>query len=114
MVDVGLLVTICKEALGLGARALRKLRDAKLSPQERELLLAAASTGTFHIITAEQIPGAVVRAGRRSFPAEISPDSCATYVAAFKSLCQRGYVDHDEGILFNLTAAGFDRAKALS
>jgi hypothetical protein len=111
MIELSALVTICKEAVKLGAEALKKRQAANLSQEEKDLLIAASSNGEFHVITGERIPSAVIRAGGLDFPKIIEPAACAKYVGAFRELCRRHYVEHDSGVLFNLTAAGFARAE---
>ena len=110
MVDLATLIAACEKAVGLGQAALTKLRAARLSVDEEQLLSAGVGTGEFHLLTSEQIPGAIVRAGGEEFPKEPDPRNCARYVKAFEGLCERGYVRHEEGRLFRLTNAGYERA----
>jgi Mn-dependent DtxR family transcriptional regulator len=41
------------------------------------------------------------------------PQQCARYQQAFKSLCERGYIQHQSGIQFTLTPAGVEAARKL-
>ncbi len=110
MLDLVALISICEKAASVGAKALASLRKKRLSPEEEQLLVAAAADGEFFLLTGEQIHGALVRAGGKQYADETDPASCARYLEAFKRLCERGYVVHDQGQLFILTAAGHARA----
>ncbi len=60
-------------------------------------------------------PPDFIRAGRKNFPEDIIDDPAIAekYHDAFESLCKRGYIRHDDGILFRLTYAGFEKARQL-
>ncbi len=117
MIDIASLVALCQLALAGGNKAKKKIemrRKRKLSDAERELLIAAASEGTFLFISLDQ--GTWIRAEGQDFPAteDADPALTAAYIKAFKHLCERGYIEHDSGMLFRLTVAGFKEARRLA
>jgi hypothetical protein len=52
-------------------------------------------------------------AGGRGMGDEKDPASLAEYYDAFKQLCENGYIEHDRGVLFRLTADGFKKDSKL-
>ena len=115
MIDIAALASICKLAIEGGNRVLEEYKKRKLSEAEKELLIAAAQLGEFHIMSANEIPD-WIRVGRKNFPEDISGDPAITekYHEAFESLCKRGYIRHDVGILFRLTSKGFEKARQIA
>src|SRR6266436_232547 len=108
MPDVSTLVSLCASALRSGPELLRKLRDARLTPEESDLLPGYADSGEFHILNIDQCNYLLIRAGGRDFADLGDAEQCARYQHAFEKLCERGYVQHQSGILFTLTPAGFE------
>lgn len=109
------LAQLCKLAIEGGNKVLEEHKKRKLSEAEKELLIAAAQLGEFHIMSADGVPN-WVRVGRKNLPEDIAGDPAiaAMYVDAFTSLCKRAYIKHDGGILFRLTYAGFEKARQLA
>jgi hypothetical protein len=115
MIDIIAMASLCKLAIEGGNKVLEEFKKRKLSEAEKELLIAAAKDGEFHILSADGVPD-WVRVGRKNFPDDIAGDRAiaAKYNDAFTSLCKRGYIRHDDGILFRLTHAGFEKARQLA
>jgi hypothetical protein len=113
MADIGALVSLCATALKSGAEILAKLRRARLSPEAQDLLAGASETGEFQVLDADQSPNLLIRAGGMTFANPNDPQQCARYQQAFKSLCERGYIQHQSGIQFTLTPAGVEAARKL-
>jgi hypothetical protein len=113
MVDVNALISLCATALRAAPDVLRKLRNARLSPEESDLLSGAADSGEFHVLDIALCSYPLIRAGGRDFASPEDPAQCARYQGAFERLCERGYIQHQSGILFTLTPAGFDQARKL-
>jgi len=114
VIDIIALAALCKSAIEGGNRLLEEFKKRRLSEAERELLVAAAEDGEFHIIQVNEAPDCI-RAGEKHFPDDIAGDPAITekYHDAFESLCKRGHLRHDDGILFRLTYAGFEKARQL-
>lgn len=102
-----------KEEAGVEPKsgALASNEPLELSPEERDLLIAAAKTGEIFLHTSNE--GKWLTAGNRKFPEDEDPASVAKYIAALKSLCGRGYAEYDEGDLYGLTSIGFEVARGL-
>ena len=115
MIDLASLVMLCQTALAGGSKVIESYKK-RLSEAERELLIAAAQQGTFHLLSIDQIPGTWVRAGGKDFlDTETSdPAFAAKYLEAFRNLCERGYIVHEGGHLFMLTGSGFEKARELA
>lgn len=114
MIDIATLITICQAALTGGSKVLEKYQSKKLSNEEKELLIAASKNGRIHLLSVEQISGTWVRAGGIDFVKENDPSYTSAYLEAFHSLCKRGFVAHEKGILFILSGAGFKKSKELT
>jgi len=114
MIDIVSLVALCQVALTSGNKAREMYKKKKLSDAERELLITAASKGTFLFISLDQ--GTWIRAGDQDFPSteNVDPALTAAYIEAFEHLCERGYIEHDSEMLFKLTVAGFKEARRLA
>ncbi|MEA1959581.1 MAG: hypothetical protein U9N44_08010 [Chloroflexota bacterium] len=114
MIDIAALVALCQAALTSGNKAREIYNKRKLSAEERELLIAAAPQGTFCFIQLNE--GSFIRVENQDFPTneEADPAITAAYIEAFKHLCERGYIEHDSGMLFKLTVAGFKEARRLA
>ena len=112
MIDIVALVSLCKLAIESGNKVLEEHKKKKLSEAEEELLNEAAQLGEFFILSANEVPD-WIRIGRKNFPDDIAGDPAIAekYHNAFESLCKRGYIRHDDGILFRLTDAGFKKAR---
>jgi len=115
VIDIVTLASICKLAIEGGNKLLEEFKKRKLSEAEKELLVAAAKDGEFHIMQVNEAPD-WIRAGGKYFPNDITGDLAIAekYHDAFESLCKRGYIRHDDGILFRLTHAGFEKARQLA
>ena len=115
MIDIVALASLCKLAIEGGNKVLEEYKKRTLSEAEKELLIAAAKLGEFYILSVEEVPN-WVRVGRKNFCDDIAGDPAiaAKYLDAFTSLCKRGYIKHDDGILFRLTYAGFEKARQLA
>ncbi len=116
MIDLASLVMLCQTVLAGGSKVIEGYKKKRLSEAERELLIAAAQQGTFHLLSVDQIPGTWVRAGGKDFlDTETSdPAFAAKYLEAFRNLCERGYIVHEGGHLFMLTGSGFEKARELA
>ena len=102
-----------KAAIEIFDRATAEYRKRHLTDDERRLLSAAGESGEVHVIVTDQLPGALVRADGRAMADENDPASLAVAYDALLSLCSRGLLRHEEGILFRLTGEGFNKARAL-
>ena len=92
---------------------MKEVQKRAFSEPERELMLTAAKSGEFYIMSVEEI-SAWVRVERKDF-CDISDTAISTkYTDAFKSLCERGYIQHVNGMLFKLTNSGFEKARQLA
>ncbi len=114
MIDIIVLAEICKLAIEGRNKVLEEYKKRKLSEAEKELLIAAAEDGKFLIIRVNEAPDSI-RVGGKHFPDDITGDPAIAekYHDAFESLCKRGYIRHDDGILFRLTYRGFEKARQL-
>jgi len=115
MFDILTLASLCKLAIEGGNKVLEEYKRRKLSEAEKELLIAAAEDGEFLVIHLNEVPNSI-RVGRKDFIDHKAGDPAiaAKYFDAFTNLCKRGYIEHDNGILFRLTDAGFDKARQLA
>ena len=115
MIDIVALVSLCKLAIESGNKVLEEHKKKKLSEAEEELLNEAAQLGEFLILSVNEAPDRI-RIGRKDFPDDIAGDPAIfeKYHNAFESLCKRGYIRPDDGILFRLTDAGFKKARQLA
>jgi len=114
MVDiVASLISLCTLAVSGGAKALKEIQKRTFSEPERELMITAAQSGEFYIMSVEEIPN-WVRIGGKDFYDIHAPAISAKYLSAFKSLCERGYIEHVNGILFRLTSTGFEKARQVA
>lgn len=108
MIDIKSLASICEKKAG------SKGGDEKdLTKEEEELLLSASETGEFCYLSGEEISESWVRAGNKDFKDEKKPALSDTYLQAFKSLCERGYVTFQGGRFFMLNGSGLIKAKEL-
>jgi hypothetical protein len=83
-----------------------------LSPEEIEILIAAADKGEISVLSTDET-GAWVRAGRRDFADQSDRAVSAIYLEALRSLRRRGLVTHVGGIAYDLTGSGFQQAREL-
>lgn len=114
MTDVSSLVRRCEAAARLGPRALEKVREAPLSLEEQTLLVGASNAGTLRIQEIDQTTIPLVRAGDAVFSTPQDLESCTRYFQAFKSLCDRSYVQYQSETLFALTWDGVARARKVA
>ena len=83
-----------------------------LSDEEQELLIEAGRRGgQLALLSAGQLPGAIVGIGGVKFNSD--PARAARYRDALHSLVRRGYVEHRGGIAYTLTGAGYTKAREL-
>lgn len=102
-----------KALIDIFDRAREEVRKRNFNDDERRLLRAAAAHGEFHAIVTDQMPGLLVRADGTPMADEHDPASLAMAYDALLSLCSRGLVRHEDGILFRLTSKGFQKAREL-
>ena len=113
MIDVAVFIAVCKTALSGGSRVYEMYRKKQLSKKEVEILIPAAKDGQMWILKTS-LYGSWLRSGRVDFFKQEDRAHQALYMDAFRSLCERGYVSHAEGILFGLTGVGFEHARELA
>jgi len=114
MIDIEFLIALCKVALADGSKMVEAFRKRKLIREEKELLIAASEKGEFRFLSADQTSETWVRVGAKDFCDNKDPSYAAIYLDAFRSLCERGYIAYESGILFKLTGSGFKRARELA
>ncbi|KPK88747.1 hypothetical protein AMJ80_10675 [bacterium SM23_31] len=114
MIDIASLVTLCQSALAGGSKVFEAYRKKKLNKHEEKLLISAADKGQFHLFSVDQIPGTWIRVGSNNFKDDSDPAVAANYLEAFRSLCERGFIVHEGGIMFMLTGTGFEKARNLA
>jgi len=116
MIDVPSLVALCQTALSSSSKFIEGYKKKQLSKAERELIIAAAQKGTFHLLSVDQIPGTWVRAGEENFrdPKTADPAFAAKYLEAFRNLCERGYIVHEGGHILMLTGTGLEKAREVA
>lgn len=110
---ISLLVGLC-ELASKGNGLVAKVKKHFLSSIQKELLRAAAQSGEFHVLQADQLAYPMIRAGGKDIGNVNNPASLAECYEAFKLLCSNGYIEHGGGELFRLTAGGFDKARKLA
>lgn len=84
-----------------------------LSPEEIDILCAAATKGEIHVIEVDELSPWVMVNGER-FADESDPACAAGYLEALESLQNRGIVRYEGGILYVLKGSGFKVARALA
>ena len=114
MIDIVALASLCKSAIEGGNKVREEYKRRKLSEAEKELLITAAKDGEFLVIHLNEVPN-FIRVERKDFIDHKAGDPAiaAKYFDAFTNLCKRGYIEHDDGILFRLTDPGFKKARQL-
>lgn len=85
---------------------------SNLSPEEIDILCAAAETGDIYLIAVDEL-GNWVAVGALNFLDQADRAYAAAYNEALESLQARRLVKYDEGNLYILTSAGFKLARAL-
>jgi len=113
MVDIASLVAVCQLVISGGNKAIKEIAKKKLTETEKELMTNAAKNGEFYVLSADGVPN-WVRIERKNFMDTNDPLIATKYLDAFKSLCERGYIYPDSGILFRLTSNGFEKARKLT
>jgi hypothetical protein len=114
MLDIAALAALCELAIKGGNKALEEYKKRKYSNTEKELLIAAAKDGKFHVLRLNE--GDFIKVGNKNFPDDESRDlvyDFERYYEAFESLCKRGFIRYEGGELFILTRSGFDKARQL-
>lgn len=106
-------IAVCKAAIAVASKVKEVLAETRFTAEERELLVAAADKGEYHIFDADQRPApwVVAEGGRKQFEDENDPAVAARFRDAFRSLCERGYIEYVSGVMFVLTGKGFERAR---
>lgn len=94
------------------------VKDLKLSDEETELLLAGYNGkdqwhGVFALFDGAGGDVPFVQAGQQRFIKEGEPYYAAKYRRAFSNLIKRGYVERQGGVIFILTADGWEAAQRL-
>jgi len=89
------------------------LKKRRLSQEEKELLISAAPRGEILRMSTHET-GDWIRVGNKDFFDTNDPAHAAKYIKAFESLESRGYVRHETGMLYMLTASGFKKARKLA
>jgi hypothetical protein len=110
MSEIAVLINLCDRA----SKAIKQYGKKKLSNEEKKLLISALPTGVFYILSVDQIPGYWIRIGDKDFQNEKDPAYAAKFREAFESLCERGYITHENGRLFMLSGSGFAKAEKLA
>jgi hypothetical protein len=87
-------------------------RLSNLSPEEIEILCAAADQGDIYLSAANEC-GDWVAVGHQDFLDQTDPAYAASYTDALEALQARRLVKHDEASLYVLTGTGFKLARAL-
>lgn len=90
------------------------VRRERLTREETDLLAAASVMGRFSYIHPDDSDWGWIRADRRDFKVPSDPAFAERYVQAFIRLCRKGYATHTGGVLFELTPAGWERARSLA
>lgn len=93
------------------------LKDLRLSNEEKDLLKAARDAkdrmkGVFVQMPGDMNSSPYIQAGDDHFIFD-DPRDTAKYRQAFANLIKRGWVEHQGGILFLLTADGWDASDKL-
>lgn len=110
-------ISILKDLCELANKAnelVAKIKKHFPSQIQKELLQAAAQSGEFHILQADQLAYPIIRAGGTNMGNENDPASLADHYDAFKLLCSNGYIEHAGGALFRLTSGGFVKARSIT
>lgn len=117
MITIVEFIAIFKATKDATAPILQRLRNTRLSDEERAMLVAAAEHGQFYLFDNTQAVGTIFGIGSGHLPALTDSDDVALftlYEEAFASLIRRGFVKHVDGVLFQLTTSGFDLARSFA
>ena len=106
-------ISILKDLCELASKSNDLLKKHFPSSIQKEFLRAAAQSGEFQVLQADNLAYPIIRAGSKHMGNEYNPASLAEYHEAFKLLCSNGYIEHASGALFRLTADGFNKARKL-
>lgn len=87
-------------------------RLSNLSPEEIEILCAAADKGDIYLFSSNET-GSWIAVRPQNFVDQTDPAYAAAYTDALESLQARRLVKYDEGSLYVLTGTGFKLARAL-
>ena len=85
---------------------------SNLSPEEIDILCAAADKGDIYLFRCDPF-GYWVSVGAQNWEDQTNPAFAAAYTDALETLQGRRLVRHDEGTLYVLTGRGFKLARAL-
>jgi hypothetical protein len=80
--------------------------------EERELMIEASDRGEFYLRKSDSV-GTWVAVHQKDYLNVNDPSVQAIYREAFDSLCRKGYIRQEGGILWKLTGSGFLMAKEL-
>jgi hypothetical protein len=103
--------TSARALLGKAATSV-DARLSNLSPEEMEILCAAADEGEIYLHSSGECADWVA-VGPRDFADQTDPAYAAGYTDALESLQARRLVKYDEASLYVLTGTGFKLARAL-
>ncbi len=103
--------TSARALLGKAATSV-DARLSNLSPEEIEILCAAADKGDIYLLSSGECPDWVA-VRPQHFVDQTDPAYAAGYTDALESLQLRRLVKYDEGSLYMLTGTGFKLARAL-
>lgn len=90
----------------------QRVRLLNMNDEESAILVAAGkSEGSIHKITTMQTPAGFISVGDKTFGTEkVDAAEAARYLGALESLINKGLVSHTRGMLYSLTAAGWELA----
>lgn len=93
------------------------IKELRVSEEEKELLKSARDAkdrmkGVFAQMPGDMTSSPYIQAGDKHFSFD-DPRTTAKYRQAFATLIKRGWVEHQGGIIFLLTADGWDGADSL-
>lgn len=89
------------------------LKDVRLSPEEKELLIAARDARENIVLVEADQYDPWVRVGAKRFPPDWDPGGAAKYRTALSQLIRRGYLEPRTHKAFMLTGPGWDAADKL-
>lgn len=102
-------------AISVGKIVTDALRRIAPTLKQAEILRAAAQAGgaLYVIDQSQQRTYPIVRAGQLTLGDDDDALSQAEYWEALVDLAKLGFVEHDDGIVYRLTAAGLRKAASL-
>jgi hypothetical protein len=85
-------------------------KDQHATDAEKELLAKSLPTGMIEVLSTDQT-GEFIRVGGHAYLDQNDPSVQARALEAMEKAIRRGWIRHEEGILFKLSGTGFDRAR---